>query len=126
MQKQEYCFDVVPKPAPRLVYSDKWSKRPTATKYYNYKNTLIFLAKLNRFVLQPEMELIFEMPIPKGGSKKQQEEYRQRLGTPHQQKPDIDNLIKGFMDAMAKEDSHVWNISARKVWAKDGKIKVIA
>jgi Holliday junction resolvase RusA-like endonuclease len=50
---------------------------------------------------------------------------RDRLcGQPHQSKPDIDNLIKGFMDALLKDDARIWEVRASKVWDVSGGIEV--
>ncbi|MES0444989.1 MAG: RusA family crossover junction endodeoxyribonuclease, partial [Desulfobacterales bacterium] len=43
---------------------------------------------------------------------------------PHQQKPDIDNLLKSLMDAIMKEDCAVWDIHPIKRWAREGAIEV--
>jgi Holliday junction resolvase RusA-like endonuclease len=45
-------------------------------------------------------------------------------GKPHQQTPDLDNLIKGFTDALTDADSQIWNISACKLWGREGAILV--
>ena len=45
---------------------------------------------------------------------------------PHTQKPDLDNLIKAFKDALLKEDSHVWCYDMMtKVWDYEGSIVVL-
>jgi Holliday junction resolvase RusA-like endonuclease len=45
---------------------------------------------------------------------------------PHQMKPDIDNMLKAFMDALMKEDSHVHTIGKMtKIWGVHGHIKVV-
>ncbi len=36
--------------------------------------------------------------------------------------PDIDNLIKGLFDHLAKEDSYIWGVEATKIWAEKGSI----
>lgn len=41
-------------------------------------------------------------------------------GKPHQQTPDIDNLTKGYFDALYEQDCVIWKITAQKVWARDG------
>ena len=42
---------------------------------------------------------------------------------PHQQKPDLDNLIKALFDAVNEDDSHIWDLrGVSKVWGDDGKI----
>jgi len=38
------------------------------------------------------------------------------LGEPHQSKPDIDNFLKGLLDAVFEDDSAVWSIWAEKRW----------
>ena len=47
-------------------------------------------------------------------------------GKPHQQKPDIDNILKGFMDCLLDEDKKVWNITANKYWMIGGQGIIIA
>ena len=44
---------------------------------------------------------------------------------PHQQRPDLDNLIKAFKDALCEEDSHVHTYGVmKKVWGEEPKIMV--
>ena len=64
-------------------------------------------------------DIDFLVPMPKSWSKKQRAEM---MGRPHQQKPDIDNYLKAFMDAMAIEDQYVFDVRARKFWSDEGKI----
>lgn len=45
-------------------------------------------------------------------------------GAPHEQKPDIDNLLKALLDATHHDDSHIWRICAEKRWAPAGSIEV--
>jgi Holliday junction resolvase RusA-like endonuclease len=45
-------------------------------------------------------------------------------GRPHQSKPDIDNLLKGFMDALLEDDARIWEVKASKLWGVNGSIKV--
>lgn len=116
---KEYIFDIDPQPAPRLVYSDKWSKRTEATKYYVYKEALQILALKNKFVPHNKMTLLFVMPIPPSWSKKKKEEMELQ---PHMQRPDWDNLAKAFQDALLKEDSHIWDVHVQKIWGTKGKI----
>lgn len=39
---------------------------------------------------------------------------------PHQQKPDIDNLIKGILDALCDDDAFVYEVHASKEWTYSG------
>jgi len=43
---------------------------------------------------------------------------------PHQQKPDIDNLLKGWMDALYRNDQIIWKVQVEKRWHKVGNIQV--
>ena len=46
-------------------------------------------------------------------------------GKPHQQKPDIDNLEKAFLDALCKDDSYVYAHAGEKYWGREGAITVM-
>ena len=65
--------------------------------------------------------VVFYMPMPKSWSKKKKREMELR---PHEQKPDLDNLLKALLDAQYGDDSHVSSIAAMKVWATEGAIKI--
>jgi Holliday junction resolvase RusA-like endonuclease len=41
---------------------------------------------------------------------------------PVKTRPDIDNYVKGFMDALLIEDGFVWKITAEKRYAFQGSI----
>ena len=45
-------------------------------------------------------------------------------GTPHKQRPDIDNLVKALFDAVYAEDSHLHCLYAEKRWGCEGQIWV--
>ena len=69
------------------------------------------------------LSLQFALPMPKSWSKKRKEKMCLQ---PHTQKPDLDNLIKAFKDALLKEDSHVWCYDMMtKVWDYEGSIVVL-
>jgi Holliday junction resolvase RusA-like endonuclease len=61
--------------------------------------------------------------MPASWSEKQK---RAMDGMPHQQKPDLDNLVKGVLDALLPlEDCKVWHIGSQsKFWARTGEIRV--
>jgi Holliday junction resolvase RusA-like endonuclease len=49
-----------------------------------------------------------------------------RAGTGHQQKPDIDNLVKALLDALHIEDKHIYHLAdTGKWWADAGYIEVL-
>ncbi len=65
--------------------------------------------------------ITFVMPMPKSWSKRKRAEM---VGQPHQQKPDLDNLIKALLDACYQDDCEVWDLRATKVWGEEGAISV--
>lgn len=64
---------------------------------------------------------MFVIPMPKSWSNVKKE---RMAGTPHQQKPDVDNLLKGLLDSCYQDDSCVWDVRATKIWGETGKICV--
>ena len=110
---------IEPVPKPRMTRRDKWSERPCVVRYYQFKDELNLLWG-NREIFQP-CHLIFHLPMPDSWSKKKKAEM---LGRPHQQKPDIDNLIKAFFDCLLVEDSHIYDVRGTKYWSDAGSIEV--
>lgn len=103
---------------PRMTRADKWAKRPCVLRYRAYKDEL----RLKGLpALTGELKIKFVLPMPKSWPKWQHVEM---AGRPHQQKPDIDNLVKAIMDAGGLDDSHVWSLSATKVWGEWGYLEV--
>jgi Holliday junction resolvase RusA-like endonuclease len=43
---------------------------------------------------------------------------------PHQQTPDVDNLLKALLDAIHKQDCAVWSVWAEKRWSDRGGIVI--
>lgn len=105
---------------PRMTQADSWKKRPIVLKYWEYKDKIRFWARENNFRLGNEICVIFYIPMPKSWSVKKK---AKMLYTPHQQRPDVDNLIKGLMDALLDEDSHIHTVCAKKIWYTEGSIE---
>tara|TARA_R110002073_G_scaffold88016_2_gene208995 strand:+ start:7877 stop:8224 length:348 start_codon:yes stop_codon:yes gene_type:complete len=106
-----------------MTRADTWKKRPVVTNYWAYKDELNAAVKEFDIKVEDELFVEFYMPMPKSWSNKKKSEL---LSKPHQQKPDIDNLVKGVMDALFKEDSHVHTIYAKKTWAKEASITFVS
>lgn len=64
----------------------------------------------------PAPILIFDMPVPSSLRKSQR---AARLGRPHQQTPDTDNLVKGILDAVLENDAVVYANLAIKRWVSE-------
>jgi Holliday junction resolvase RusA-like endonuclease len=114
-------IDIIPKPKVRMVKSDAWKKRPIVLQYWEYKDELVLKCNKAGIIMGDVLGISFVLPMAKSWSKDKKEEFN---GMPHQQKPDLDNLIKAVKDCLCKEDSNVWKYSPPpyKVWGETGKV----
>ena len=89
-------------------------------RYRDYKTELRLLLKQVGIHKCPSAFFIkFVMPFPVSYTDRKKDFLR---GRPHTQKPDLDNLVKGFMDCFGTDDSGVHWIRMSKVWGDEGKI----
>ena len=114
-------LNVVPMGKPRMVRSDSWRKRPSVLKYWEYKDKLVEQAELHNITIGDTLEnIIFVLPMSKSWSNKKKELFN---GKPHQEKPDIDNLVKAFLDCLCEEDKNLHTLNnIKKVWGYEGHI----
>ena len=105
--------------APRQTQRDKWAKRAVVVRYHAFRDTVRLTCNLNQYTLGEELHIEFYLPVPK--SKKP----GALNALPHKEKPDLDNLLKAFMDCW-EQDKEVNIINAKKLWTSDktGFIKV--
>lgn len=115
-------FNTTPIGKPRMTQRDRWKKRPSVNRYYQYKDSLKEQAQQLDFEVGNRIFLVFHIPMAKSWSKKKKE---QLLGKAHKQTPDTDNLLKAFCDALCEDDSHVWDKRGIKLWSDEGKIEVL-
>ena len=118
--------DITPVPKPRQTKSDVWKKRPAVMRYRQFADDLMLACQYDEFVPSQDLTIEFHMPMPKSWSNKKKMEM---LGCFHESKPDLDNLIKSCVDALFskdpdRDDACVHSITAKKVWAVDGKINL--
>lgn len=109
---------IPPYPKPRMTQSDKWKKRKCVVNYFLWKDSI------NQAInqeLSPAFKIIFTVPMPESWSKKKR---AAMIGQPHQQRPDLDNYLKAFLDATLNEDGHIWNVHASKIWGEQGTIRL--
>ena len=114
-------LEVAPFAKPRMTQRDRWAKRQIVRDYFAFRDPV--KQEIERLLaLQnnedknkswEELDIVFFIPMPKSWSKKKRSEM---AGTPHKQRPDLDNYIKGLLDALLEEDCKVWRVSARKIW----------
>lgn len=125
---KQYIFDIDPFGKPRMVSSDKWKIPKGLSKkcvydYIAFGDELRLKANLKQFVLPDEFMVEFSIPMPNSWAKKKK---HPMIGAPHQQKPDIDNLVKSVLDILKPDgDQGVWSVMATKRWCIAGQIKFI-
>ncbi len=119
--KPYITLNLTPVAKPRMTRSDKWKKRKATQKYWKYKDDLKMLCWVARWKPREDnLDITFVLPMPKSWSKKKKE---MMDGQPHKSRPDLDNLIKAFKDALLEEDSHIHTYDGmKKVWGKKGQI----
>ena len=113
---------IQPVAKPRMTRSDKWKKRKVVLKYWNFKDHLKAQAQKENFILSSDISIYFEIKTPKSWSKKKT---NKMLFQAHQQKPDIDNLVKAVLDSLADDDSYISALKVHKIWSDEGKITII-
>lgn len=110
---------ITPISKPRMTRADTWRKRPCILKYWAFKDELVELAEKADLKLGNDYKVEFFISMPEGWSKSKKAEM---LGKPHQQKPDLDNLVKALNDCLIPRDQTVYHIDASKIWWDEGKI----
>lgn len=108
---------VDPMGAPRQTRADVWKKRPVILRYRAYRDFL----RLHIKEVPQTVSLKFTLSMPDSWTHKKR---GLMVGMPHQQKPDIDNLIKGVLDALLVDDAHIHTVLASKVWGTRGLISM--
>lgn len=101
-----------------MTQRDTWKKRPSTTKYWNFKDEV---KRLGIRLPLGGARITFHLPMPKSWKRTKREKMEFR---PHQVKPDIDNLVKALLDAIYENDAVVWDLRATKVWGSEGKIEI--
>jgi len=109
----ELIVHIAPMGKPRMTRRDRWAKRPAVLRYFAMKDELIRAAKEQGFDLGGSFLIEFYIPIPKSTPKKKAKEIDV---TKHDRRPDLDNLLKGVMDALLEEDGSVHTVLAKKYW----------
>lgn len=112
-----------PVPAPRQVRSDAWNPRPGVVRYRAFRDAVAMLTA-GKLESVPEhgLRLTFAVPMPPSWSGAKRDRMR---GTPHRQRPDVDNLAKALLDSLWPDgDAEVWHLTAIKRWADKGSITI--
>ena len=113
-------INVAPCSKPRMTRADKWKKRQCVTKFFAFRDA-IKQSSIHNIALE-SFDIEFYIQMPKSWSKKKKALHN---GTPHKQRPDLDNYIKAWCDSVFEEDSVVWRFKASKRWTdQEGHIKL--
>jgi Holliday junction resolvase RusA-like endonuclease len=102
-----------------MTQRDKWAKRPCVRRYHAFKD-MIRMYKMQLPDAGASILFVIEMP----GS--WPEKKRASLdGRPHQQKPDVKNLLAALEDAIRLDDERIWNYAEiSKVWGRRPRIEI--
>jgi len=120
-QSNFITLDVEPIGKPRLTQRDKWANRPCVTRYWEFKDAINLICNSKNFKLADRFSIVFHVKMSKSWSKKKRAE---KLGTEHDQKPDIDNMLKAVMDSLLDDDSKVCAVNMEKYWAEKGYVEI--
>ena len=112
---------IVPGPLtgkPRQTQRDKWLKRPCVVRYRDFCDRTRAAAPKDLWGHDCfAVYLVAHIAVKPTWSKKKK---AQLIGWPHRAKPDADNILKGILDALFKEDSRLWDVRCRKYWCAEG------
>jgi len=113
-------LNIPPCSKPRMTQRDRWKKRQCVLDFFAFRDRIKQeIKKINTFMIKEppfdwdNLTVIFLVPMPKSWSKKKKD---LMVGKPMQQRPDIDNYLKGLFDATHEEDSSIWKVTASKIW----------
>ena len=108
---------ITPMGKPRMTQRDKWDKRACVVRYRELADRLRAVCAAADYGMGDCLYVDFYLPMPKSWSKKKKAE---KIETVHDQKPDIDNMVKSVMDSLSKDDKAVSTVFARKYWSETG------
>lgn len=115
---KQIVIPVAPVAKPRMTKRDRWKGRPVVEKYFAFRDQVQLHLPADWKFPASGARVTFFVPMPKSWTKKKK---RQMESKPHQKRPDIDNFVKGLLDAACKEDNYVWDLRATKLLTKPGK-----
>lgn len=112
-------LEIDPVAKPRMTRSDKWAHRPVVDRYFAFKDALVLLCKKQKYFLPDKYGVRFYIAMPESWSAWRKIDMK---GKPHQQKPDLDNLLKSINDCLKVSDQTIYALEASKYWDDEGRI----
>lgn len=118
-------LDITPVATPRPRVTKFGVYYPDKYKYYKKALKLLLRSSYkNRLEGAISLKVCFFMPIVKSTPKKKCEALE---NSAHLKKPDVDNILKGLLDAMNgvcfDDDSQVYEVNAVKLYSKNPRIE---
>ena len=113
-------YEITPVAKPRMTRKDKWLKPPRAcvAKYWRFCDAV----KAHRVDLPKKGATVtFILPMPPSWSKTKR---LYMCGSPHEQTPDLDNLMKALGDSVYGQDKIISDIRIIKIWGTRGAIVI--
>lgn len=100
------------------LYPSGLKRKKRLLKYNQYKEDVYGLALSKGFKIPVQgMSIKFFIPVPKTWGKKKKAIMHGKL---HQNKPDIDNLMKAVLDSLLSEDKKIGQIGEiAKIWVNE-------
>ena len=110
-------YPIVPmaKPRPRVTRNGRHTYMPDAYVKWKADCAVLGLTLPDRFGVR------FWFGMPPSWSQKKK---RAMLFENHQQKPDLDNLLGGLMDAARVDDASIYEVHASKAWDHESSIEI--
>ena len=110
-------LNVPPCSKPRMTQRDRWKKRQCVLDFFAFRDAVRQEKEdwslIGKDFEYESFEIEFHIQMPKSWSLKKKDRCD---GKPHQQRPDLDNLLKGWKDSVYEEDAVVWHVEATKLW----------
>ena len=121
MYKKVAHIEINPVPAPRQSRRDAFKPSPMVQRYRAFRDVVRLEGR--HVAWGSAYRIIFYMPMPKSWGKKKR---AKMMHQPHQQTPDLDNLVKALLDSLPfdKGDAHVHHVDATKIWSDVGWIMI--
>lgn len=91
-----------------MTRRDKWAKRPCVVRYFKFRDKIRARLKRDDAPTEVHVKAYFK--------------HQTRTG-PHNQKPDIDNIIKAVLDTW-KEDKATYKVSGEKWWGDEDRLEI--
>lgn len=115
-------FDIDPTVKPRETRKDRWNPRPSVQKFRAFRDHMRLLSNTKGLdgINYPKAGtwLIFLVPMPKSWNDRKKRDHNL---TGKASTPDVDNLCKGFLDALFYkqpiDDRTVWDTRITKLWS---------